>query len=38
MFEYDFKIVCTHFSIKEFYQKVTNYNLKLAKSHGITQK
>lgn len=38
MFEYDFKMACTHFSIREFYQKVTNYNLKHAKLCGITQK
>lgn len=38
MFEYDFKMACTHFSMREFYQKVTNCNLKHAKSRGITQK
>lgn len=38
MFGYDFKMACTHFSIREFYQKVTNYNLKDAKLRGITQK
>lgn len=38
MFECDFKMTCTHFSIRELYQKVTNYNLKHAKSRGITQK